>query len=94
MGRMTAVEMVNDVLFASGRAMTAEELVGAMRAMFGIRKWDCVDELLFGCSQVEAIARRVERDSDRAWFTRDAAGRYVANPDKRAEALFGDDFSN
>ena len=77
-----------------GLAMTAEELVGAMRPMFGVRKWDYVDELLVGRSQAEAVASLIERDSHKAWLTRDASGRYVADPDKRAEALFGDDSSN
>lgn len=88
---MTAVEMANVALFHSGRSMNASELLGAMRAMFAIRRWDYVDELIAGRSQSQALSERLERGGGRAWFTIDDQGCYTADPGKIADALFGSD---
>jgi hypothetical protein len=68
--------------------MSAKELNGAIGATFGIRRWDSVDELIFGCSQIEAMEMRLDRDRSEAWFTRNEHGHYVADPDRRAAAMF------
>lgn len=91
---MTTIQMANIVLRHSGRAMNASEFLAAVRAVFAMRPWDVVDEVLAGRTQVQAFSESLGRDDGATWFTRDHDGRYIADDSKLADALFGQDVSN